>query len=169
MVYKLKCLDPSVLDFYLGYTTKSLAHVARMFQTRCKHDKIWKVCGFVRAHGGPENWCFERLPIESCSCALDARIELRKHFNATPPTLNVQLPTRTNKEYAQTERQTERQRLYREENADHIHRLQAAHYQKNKAMLLIRRKAYIELNRDRVNEYARMNRARKKAALEAMS
>ena len=167
IVYKLKCLDPLVLDFYLGYTTKALEQVARMFKTRCKHEKSWKVCEFVRTHGGSQNWCFERLPIKSCSCALDARIELRKHFNATPPTLNVQLPTRTNKEYAQTEKSTEKQKQYRDEHIEHIHKLQAAHYQKNKAMLLIRRREYIEVNRDRVNEYARMHRARKKEAAAA--
>ena len=162
IVYKLKCLDPLVLDFYLGYTTRSLEHVSRMFKTRCKHDNMWKVCEFVRAHGGPENWGFLRLPIESCSSALEARIELRKHFNTTPPTLNVQLPTRTNKEYAQTKESQLKQKEYRDGHLERIHELQKAHYQKNKAKIMIQRKEYTINNRDKVNEYARLYRIRKK-------
>ena len=104
IVYKIKCKDPEVPDFHLGYSTFKLTHVARMFEVRCKHDENWPVCEFVRQHGGFENWCFERLPIGPCSSSLQARTELRKHFNADPPTLNKQLPTRTNKEYASGEK-----------------------------------------------------------------
>ena len=33
IVYKLKCLDPLVPDFYLGYSTFSLVHVSKMFES----------------------------------------------------------------------------------------------------------------------------------------
>ena len=138
-----------------------------MFKTRCKHDNVWKVCEFVSTHGGPENWGFVRLPIQSCSCALDARIELRKHFNATPPALNVQLPTRTNKEYSQTKESVKKQKEYRDGHLEHIHKLQKAHYEQTRDMLLLRRRDYIMANRDKVNENARLNRARKKEAAAA--
>ena len=166
-VYKIKCMDTLVPDFYLGYATCSLAKVAKMFQTRCKHDKAWPVCEFVRNHGGFENWVFERLPIKSCSSALEARTELRKHFNANPPSLNVQLPTRTNKEYAKGPKNKEAQRVYREGHLDKIHKDQAIHYQKNRERLLIKRREYQSLNKDKINENARVNRVRKKEILEA--
>ena len=167
IVYKIKCRDPSVPDFYLGYATSPLVKVAKLFQTRCKHDMQWPVCEFVRNHGGFENWVFERLPIKSCSSALEARTELRKHFNADPPSLNVQLPTRTNKEYAKGDKNRAAQKIYRTEHVDKIHKDQAVHYQKNKERLLMKRREYQTLNKDKINANARDNRARKKEILQA--
>ena len=167
IVYKIKCRDTSVPDFYLGYATNSLVTVSRLFQTRCKHDMKWRVCEFVRTHGGFENWVFEQLPSKPCSSALEARIELRKHFNADPPTLNVQLPTRTNKEYAQGDKNRANHKLYREGHLDKIHRDQAIHYQKNKERLLTKRREYQSLNKDKINENAKVLRVRKKEMLEA--
>ena len=164
IVYKIKCKDPSVPDFYLGYATTSLVQVAKMFGTRCKHDMTWPVCEFVRQNGGFENWVFERLPIKSCSTALEARTELRKHFNADPPSLNVQLPTRPNKEYAQGPKNKASQKIYRTEHLDKIHKDQAAHYQRNRERLLIHRREYQMLNKDKINNNARDNGARKKEA-----
>ena len=143
IVYKIKCKDPLVPDFYLGYATCPLVQVAKMFGTRCKHDMTWPVCEFVRQNGGFENWVFERLPIKSCTTALEARTELRKHFNANPPSLNKQLPTRTNKEYAKGDKNKEAQRVYREGHADKIHKDQAAHYIRNRDKLLMKRREYL--------------------------
>ena len=98
LIYKIKCKDQSVPDFYLGYSTFPLIHVAKMFQVRCKNDNKWPVCEFVRKNGGFENWVFERLDSKPCTTSLEAHTELRKHFDASPPSLNKHLPTRTNKE-----------------------------------------------------------------------
>ena len=100
----MACKDPLVPDFYLGYTTRSLLYVRDMFRARCKNDMSWPVCNFIREHGGFEIWYFERLDSKPCSTSLEARTELRKHFDATPPTLNTQLPTRTTKEYSSGEK-----------------------------------------------------------------
>ena len=90
---------------------------------------------------------------------------MRKHFNASPPSLNKQLPTRTNKEYARGPKNKEAQRVYREEHADKIHKDQAAHYQRNRDKLLMKRREYLALNRDKINTNARNLRARKKKRL----
>ena len=167
IVYKIKCKDPLVPDFYLGYATCQLVYVSKMFGTRCKHDMKWPVCEFVREHGGFENWFFERLPIKSCTTALEARTELRKHFNANPPSLNKHLPTRTNKEYARGAKNKEAQKTYRITHLDKIHQDQAAHYQKNKDILLKKRREYFVLNKDMINARARDNRARQREARQA--
>ena len=167
IVYKIKCKDPLVPDFYLGYSTFALVHVAKMFHVRCKHDKTWPVCEFVRQNGGFENWVFERLESKSCSSSLEARIELRKHFNANPPSLNKQLPTRTNKEYAQGPKNRDAQKAYRNLHIDKIHEDQRNHYQRNRDILLKKRRDYLEVNRELVNKRARDNRAKKKAAAAA--
>ena len=167
IVYKIKCVDPLVPEFYLGYSTFTLAHVSRMFEVRCKHDYNWPVCEFVRQHGGFQNWCFERLEIKTCSSSLEARTELRKHFNADPPTLNKHLPTRTNKEYARGEKNKQAQKTYRELHIEKNHQDQKTHYQRNREALLKNRREYLEANRDMINKRARDNRAKKREARQA--
>ena len=105
LIYKMSCKDPLVPDFYLGYTTFSLAYMSEMFNKRSKNDKKWPVCDFIRTHGGFENWIFERLDCKPCLNSHDARTELRRHFDADPPTLNKQIPTRTSNEYCKGEEQ----------------------------------------------------------------
>ena len=93
---------------------------------------------------------------------MEARIELRKHFDATPPTINKHLPTRTRKEYAKGQKTKTRQKEYRGENEEKIIQDQAAIYQRNKEKIAIKRRAYFLANRDKVNERVRAYRARLK-------
>ena len=139
----------------------------KMFEVRCKHDNKWPVCEFVRQHGGFQNWVFERLDSKPCTTSLEARTELRRHFNASPPSLNKQLPTRTNKEYAQGDKNKEAQKKYRIAHLDKIHKDQAAHHQRNKDVLLMKRREYFLLNKDIINSKARDLRARQREARQA--
>ena len=164
IIYKLGCLDPLVPEFYLGYSTFSIQHVSKVFQARLKSDYQWPVCDFVRKHGDFENWYFERLACKSCENSLEARIELRKHFNATPPALNLHLPTRTPKEYGQGEKNKKAQKIYRETHLDKIHQDQQAYYRKNKECIIMKRRAYYELNKVRLNAAIKAYRAQCKAA-----
>ena len=167
LIHKIKCKDPLVPDFYLGYATSSLIRVAKMFQARCKSDNNWPVCDFVRNNGGFENWVFERLDSKPCTTSLEARTELRRHFNANPPSLNKHLPTRTSKEYAKGDKNKAAQKVYRNTHLDKIHQDQAAHYQKNKEALLKKRRVYFLANKDMVNARLRESRARLRATRKA--
>ena len=121
-------------------------------------------------NGGFDNWFFERLDCKPCLTSLDARTELRKHFDASPPTLNKQLPTRTPKEYSKGEKNKAVQKEYRAEHREQIRLDQQAQYQKNRERLLIKRREYYLDNREICNARVRALRARRKAArLEAMS
>ena len=169
LIYRIACRDPKVPDSYLGYTTFSLVYVSDMFRARCKYDS-WYVCEFIRQNGGVENWFFQRLDCNPCLTSLDARTELRKHFDASPPTLNRQLPTRTPKEYAQGEKNREVQKEYRAEHPEQIRLEQQRQYKKNRERLLIKRREYYLANREICNARVRALRARRKAArLEATS
>ena len=123
-----------------------------MFRVRCKNDK-WRVCDFIRKNGGFTNWNIERPDCKPCTSSLEARTELRNHFDATPPTLNIHLPTRTRKEYSKGEKTLTRQKED-----------QAAIYQKNKERLSIKRREYFLANKDKVNERVRAYRARLREA-----
>ena len=96
--------------------------------------------------------------------SLDARTELRRHFDASPPTLNRQLPTRTPKEYSKGEKNKAVQKKYREEHKEQIRMEQAAQYQKNRERLLIKRREYFLANREKCNDRVKAYRARLKAA-----
>ena len=163
LIYKLACHDPLITEFYLGYTTVSHSHLCDMFQQRCKTD-TWYVCDFIRKHGGFTNWYILRLASKPCTTSLEARTELRKHFDASPPTLNKHLPTRTQKEYSKGEKTLTRQKEYRGENREKIIKDQAAIYQRNKEKITIIRRAYLLANREKCNERVRAYRARLKEA-----
>ena len=107
---------------------------------------------------------FQRLDSKSCTTSLEARAELRRHFDASPPTLNKQLPTRTHKEYSQGEKTKEAQKLYRMKHLDKIHKDQANHYQKHKERLVQKRRDYYVENREVANARVREYRARLRAA-----
>ena len=117
LIYKLACNDPAVTDFYLGYTTFSHSHLCDMLQQRCKKD-TWHVCDFIRKYGGFTNWYVLRLFSMPCTSSLEARIELRKHFDATPPSLNRQLPTRAREQYSKGEKTKAQQKEYRALNIE---------------------------------------------------
>ena len=152
-----------VADFYLGYTTFSLVHLCDMFRARCKNDK-WRVCDFIRNKGGFTNWNIERPECKPCTNSLEARTELRKHFEASPPTLNIHIPTRTRQEYSKGDKNRERQKEYRDGNKEKIAQGQALIYQRNKERIAMKRREYFLANRDKVNERVRAYRARLKEA-----
>ena len=134
-----------------------------MFRVRCKNDK-WRVCDFMRKNGGFTNWNIERLDCKPCTNSLEARTELRKHFEASPPTLNIHIPTRTRQEYSKGDKNRERQKEYRDGNKEKIAQGQALIYQRNKERIAMKRREYFLANRDKVNERVRAYRARLKAA-----
>ena len=147
MIHKLACDDPLVPDFYLGYTTIGHATLCDRFQQRCKKYS-WFVCAFIREHGGFENWRPLRLALVSFSCSLEARALLRTHFTASTPSLNKQVPTRNNKEYAKTEKSKAKQELYRCANKENIQKLQSVIYQKTMECIRSKRREYYLANRE---------------------
>jgi hypothetical protein len=99
---------------------------------------------------------------------MEARTELRKHFDASPPSLNKRLPTRTSKQYAETEPIVAQKKLYREVNRDKIRQDQKDIYIRNKERIAISRKAYYRENGERIRERTRAHRCKLKlSGLEA--
>jgi uncharacterized protein with WD repeat len=81
---------------------------------------------------------------------MEARTELRKHFDASPPSLNKRLPTRTHQQYAQGAKPRAVQKIYREANRERIIQDQKERYIRNKEKIAIYRKGYYIQNRERV-------------------
>jgi hypothetical protein len=156
-IYKVACKDPAITDFYLGYSTFTHERLNDMLRQRCKKDK-WHVCAFIREHGGFENFHIVRLASKTCTSSMEARTELRKHFDASPPSLNKQIPTRTRLQYAKTEPILAQQKAYREVNRDKIRQDQQDTYIRNKERISISRKAYYQEHGERIREHSRARR-----------
>ena len=161
MIYKLACNDPLIPDFYLGYTTIGHATLCDRFQQRCKKD-TWSVCAFIREHGGFENWHILRLALVPCSSSLEARTELRKHFDANTPSLNKHIPTRTNEEYTRLEKSKAKQEIYRRAHREKIRELQSNNYLLNKEKIRIKRREYYIANTEACAQKSRAYREKKK-------
>ena len=101
-IYKIVCKDKLITDSYVG-STCSFSH------RRCMHKKttINKVShlyniplyAFIRNNGGWDN--FDMIIIENYPCT--SRIELltreRHYYDELKPSLNVNMPMRSTKEY----------------------------------------------------------------------
>ena len=161
LIYKIVCNDSLVADFYLGYTTLGYRVLCDRFKQRCKKSK-WFVCEFIRNHGGFQNWNIERLAVMSLSSSIQARIELRKHFDTGTPSLNVQTPMRSPSEYHKTEKSKLAQQKYRGENKEKIQELQRNIYIRNKESIKIQRRLNYIANRDKLIQRSRDFREKKK-------
>jgi hypothetical protein len=162
-IYKLKSKDPEILDFYLGYSTFPASHLLDMLKRRCQKDK-WFVCAFIREHGGIQNFEIERLPSEPCLNVREIKTELRKHFDATPPSLNKRMPLRGKSEYSKIEIQRQNQQIYRDNNIERTRQNHRNSYQRHKEEISISRKIYYINNRERMVQSCRERRARIKAS-----
>ena len=120
------------------------------------------MCAFIRAHGGFENWHILRLALVPCSSSLEARTELRKHFDASTPSLNTQIPTRTNKEYVKLEKSKEKREIYRLANLEKIKELQSNNYQLNKEEIRRKKREYYIANKEACIQKSKANREKKK-------
>jgi hypothetical protein len=95
---------------------------------------------------------------------MEARTELRKHFDATPPSLNKRLPTRTHQEYAKQEVPRAKQRIYRGVHRERILIDQRERYITNKEKLCVERKQYYITNGERIRAQVNARRRAAKAA-----
>jgi hypothetical protein len=163
-IYKLACKDLAITDFYLGYSTATHDRLYDMFRQRSKRDS-WHLCTFIREHGGIENFYIQKLVSLECTCSMEARTELRKHFDATPPSLNKRMPTRTHQEYAKEDAPRARQKIYRGINRERILLDQRERYIANKEKLSIDRKLYYIKHGERIRAQVNARRHAARAAV----
>ena len=120
------------------------------------------MCAFIRAHGGFENWHILRLALVPCSSSMEARTELRKHFDASTPALNKQVPTRTNREYVKLEKSKAKREMYRLANLEKIRELMSNNYLLNKEKIRMKRREYYIANTEACVQKSRAYREKKK-------
>lgn len=144
LIYKLiHKEDYDNKNIYIGSTTN-------FTRRKCQHKTVCNNPNdnnynalkyeFIRQNGGWDMW--DMILIESYSCNNKKELESRErywveHFKAT---LNKQIPTRTQKEYCQ----------YNKENYKQYHK---QYYQNNQEQLSENHKEYYQENKEKISEY----------------
>jgi predicted GIY-YIG superfamily endonuclease len=145
IIYKICCKDPTITDIYIGHTT-DLTKRKYQHKTSCCNEKNRKynlfVYDFIRKNGGWNNW--DIVMIEECNLETlqQAKLKERYWLEELKATLNKYIPSRTNKEY-------------REENKDLINekakKYHLNHREEKKEYNKQRRKE----NKEKILEYSR--------------
>ena len=102
VIYKIVCKDTNVKDSYVGYTT-DFKDRKRCHKRGCcdekRKDYSYKVYKCIRENGGWDNWSMIEIEKYPCDDWKAATAREFYWFSELKCTLNVQVPTRTQKEY----------------------------------------------------------------------
>lgn len=87
VIYKIRCNDESVLDFYVGHTSNFRIR-KNGHKSRVESDKS-KVYEMIRANGGWENWTMIEVEVYPCNSSTEARIREEYWRETLQAKLNV--------------------------------------------------------------------------------
>ena len=128
--YRIVCNDLNIKECYIGQTTNFIKR-KQCHKKSCNNEKSklynLKIYQFIRENGGWENWSMVMIEQISCENYNEACKTERKFLEEYNGTLNMQIPSRTKKEYKDD----------------------------NKYKLKINDKEYYEKNKDKIKEQAK--------------
>ena len=145
-IYKLCCNDLSINDIYIGSTCN---FTRRKNQHKSNCNKVdnnaynYKVYQFIRDNGGFENWDMvlikDKLNVENKQQLLKKE---REQIELLKPTLNKSIPTRTQKQWIEQNKQhiKDKKKKYREDNKEQLKECNKQRYQDNKEIITQKRK-----------------------------
>ena len=126
IVYKLRCLDETITEFYVG-SSIDINHRMECHKSDCDNTNgiryNLKVYRFIRDNGGYDAWTYDIL--EECEVENKKDLVLnyeRKYQLELDPQLNVRVEGRTDQEWRKDnkERNAILNKKYREENKDKL-------------------------------------------------
>jgi hypothetical protein len=119
VIYKIYCKDTNITDCYIG-STKNLNDRKKAHKCRYNKQCNYKLYNFIRNNGGYNNFNFEILKEVYEG---DLKHYEREYIENLKPTLNKDVPGRTEKEskiaYRNSEKGIQTEKEY-EENYKHI-------------------------------------------------
>jgi hypothetical protein len=137
VIYKIYCKDESIKDIYIGHTTYFYQR-QKLHKSNCGCETSkaynYKIYKIIRDNGGWDNWIMEIIEKYPCQTIDEAKTRERFWIETLSSTLNVTIPNRNRKEYAQ---------LYNLTHKDHI---------------IEKSKQYREHNKDKINDYLDANK-----------
>jgi hypothetical protein len=133
-IYKLCCVDTDIEEIYIG-STKNFNRRRTSHKSRCNNENSnaynYYVYQFVRANGGFNNWRIIQLESVNYETRRDLEAHERRWIEQLKPELNKQIPTRTQEEYY-------------ENNKDKIKEYGKEQYENNKDKFKKKNKEYYE-------------------------
>ncbi len=125
VIYKIVCKDINIPNCYVGSTTNFVKRKSH-HKDNCKYESLkdyhYPVYNFIRDNGNWENWSMILIENYPCKNKLELESRERYHMELLKADLNKHIPTRTDKEYYQDNKEVflAKCKIYREKNKDII-------------------------------------------------
>jgi hypothetical protein len=173
VIYKIQCKDENITDIYIGHTT-NFKQRNKMHKSNCNIDTSkgynYKIYTIIRKNGGWDNWNMTIIEEYPCESVNEARERERYWIEKESSQLNITIPNRSKKEYAQIyrvvhkEEISEKAKIYRNNNKDKIKDYIESNkekisfqkqdwYEENKQEILQKAKEHYEENKESKLEY----------------
>lgn len=144
VIYKIKCNDESVFDFYVGSTTHFRGRKCmHKNHSETRNQKIYET---IRANGGWSNWTMVEIEKYPCNSSTEARIREEYWRETLQANLNMIRAYRSeeiNKIY---------QKQYREEHKDEMKKYHKQYHQEHSEKILQTVKQYYQDNIDKIKK-----------------
>ena len=163
LIYKLCCKDANITDIYVGSTT-SLRHRKARHKSNCNNKNNFgyncDVYNFIRENGGFENWDMVLVEYYKCETKLKLEKREREIIENLKPTLNKVIPTRTQKEWRDDNKEyvKERKKEYYENNKETIKEKVNEYCDNNKEKIAVKRKEKVKCECGRIVTKYMLNR-----------
>ena len=161
LIYKICCNDPNITDIYIGSTTNFYQRT-RAHKTSCNNPngKSYNlhVYKFIRDNGGWKNWRMDLIEFYECNNKLELLRREGELIKNLKPTLNKDVPGRTQKEYYENNKEKikEKQKEYKENNKEKLKEFLKEYKNKKNDKLKIYQKQFYEVNKDKLKEKAKI-------------
>lgn len=155
-IYKLCCNDSEITDCYVG-STKNEKVRKNGHKVRCNGDgnkSNYNVYQFIRANGGWDNWNMIRLETFKFDDRAELNARERYWLETLGATLNKMVPTRTQKELYQDNREERLKQVkeYREANPEIIKQRKKIYAENNKKKIADHAKVWREANKEIISQ-----------------
>jgi hypothetical protein len=98
IIYKIYCLDETIIDTYVGHTTNFLKRKYQHKWTCINGNNSLKLYKTIQDNGGWENWNMVEIAVYHCNSPTEARIKEQEHKDLLKASLNAVKPFRTQEE-----------------------------------------------------------------------
>ena len=144
IIYKLCCNNPNITDVYVGHTT-DFTNRKRQHKQNCNNEKSYNfyVYQFIREHGDWTNWSMIEIEKICCIDANDARKNERRNLELLGATLNMVIPSRTQKET---------DKIYYDNNVEKEQIRHKIYYDNNVEKIKEQKKIYRDNNKEKKHE-----------------
>jgi hypothetical protein len=142
IIYKIKCNDESVLDFYVGSTT-NFSKRKNCHKGRCENSKV-KLYEMIRANGGWKNWTMVEVEVYPCNSSTETRIR-EEYWRET-----LQASLNQIRAYLSEEARVERDKQYLQENPEKNAIKCKKYYQKHADEQKAKHKQYYQEHADKI-------------------